>query len=135
MLFSSDICHAAWRNGFCLGFSGVWPRSAIPPLWPRHGPVLTPTTWAFRVRHPMPSEPDQFGSYVRRLAELLDVEQAHQEGRAVLALAGVEQLVDEALAPAAAVDQDVLHLDQPVEVELAAGVRLQPVTLARPRRA
>src|SRR4030067_699046 len=50
--------------------------------------------------------------------QLLNIDQARHEGLAVLALAVVEQLVDEALASAAAVQKHVFHLGQAREMEL-----------------
>ena len=45
------------------------------------------------------------------------VDQSRQEGAAVPPFAPVEELIDEALAPPAPVDQEVLERDEPVEVD------------------
>ena len=44
------------------------------------------------------------------------VQQADEEGLAVLALAVVKQFINKALAPAAPMGQDVFHLQEPVQM-------------------
>src|SRR5262249_430703 len=62
-------------------------------------------------------------SVVGDLAELLDIDEAGQEGPAILPLAIVEKLVDEALTAAAAVHEDVFERDELVEVRPHLEVR------------
>ena len=48
---------------------------------------------------------------------MADEEKTGHEGFAILALAVIQQLVDEALAATAAMHQDVFEIDQAVEVQ------------------
>ena len=104
---------------------------AMGPRKGRDGPPRSPPRGRLRAREvavvPHPGSSGLFGRASRR-------REAEEEGRAVLPLAVVEQLVDEALAPASAVDEDVLERDEPLQVDRQPASSLQPVARRTSRR-